>query len=267
MRLKWADIGQYVPSKVGTVTVRHCQSKPKLYITKKEDGTILAHCFHCGAGGGWSPQKRDIGYIKDRLAGIEKLGKRVAFPHDYTTDINKWDAQAYAWVRKYGITAQEVEKYGLGYSSSCGSVVLPCYDAGRLLGIQYRRVHRAADEPKYVSYGYRGGFYALFAGVRCVDSVKHTVFIVEDVLSAIKCARTGADAIAILGTSLSDAVIGRLTTYKTFILYLDNDNPQVLRNRSKIAARLGQFGTVKVVDIRTKDPKELTTEQLEDILI
>lgn len=266
MRLKWADISAYVPPRKGTITIRHCHTKPKLYITRKDDGTILAHCFHCGAGGGWKPKgTRDIGYIRDRLAGIEELTKRVVLPRDYNTDISIWPIEAYAWVRKYDITPLEVEKYGLGYSNSFSCVVIPIRNDGNLVGIQYRRIPSEQNVPKYVASTYfRGLFWHNNGGMReCVDS--DMVFVVEDVLSAIKCSRI-CDAVALLGTNLSDACLRRIKDYKTYIVFLDNDNPQVLRNRNKIVARLQQFGTVKVVDRRDRDPKEYSTEELKDIM-
>jgi hypothetical protein len=124
---------------------------------------------------------------------------------------------------------------------------------------------REEGEPKYVSLR-RGGAihnYCVFSGSGSVT--EHHVFIVEDTLSAIKCARV-ADAIAILGSSLSDAVVARIKDYETYVLYLDNDNNQVLRNRMKMAARLRNFGQVIVVRDMA-DPKERTAEELRGLLI
>ena len=267
MRLHWADIAESVPDRVGTVYAKHCANSAKLGITKKPDGTVLAHCFHCGAGGGWKPHNRDIGFIKQRLSGLDDIArsKVVALPKDYTRDVSKWEPLAYAWVSKYGITPLEVERYGLGYSACYRSIVLPGYDLGILLGVQYRRVVRSPDEPKYISLSNRRSFYNFCACVERNSANEHTVFIVEDTLSAIKCARV-ADSIAILGSSISDAVVARIKDYETFILYLDNDNPQVLRNRTKIAARLRNFGKVVVVhDIQ--DPKERSTEELNKLIL
>lgn len=266
MRLRWADIADHVPSEAKTVQVVHCTAKPRMYVTRKPDGTVLAHCFHCGAGGGWRPQTRDMGYIRDSLKGLRDMAqsKVVALPQDYTRDMKRWEPLAAAWVSKYGITQDEVERYGLGYSASCRSVVLPCYDAGSLLGVQYRRMVREESEPKYVSLRRSGSLHNFCARGGRNDDIQRTVFVVEDTLSAIKCARV-ADAVAILGSSLSDAAIARIKDYETYVLYLDNDNNQVLRNRTKIAARLRNFGKVIVVrDI--VDPKERSTEDLMELI-
>ena len=267
MRLRWADIADHVPRYPSTVYARHCREKAKLAITLKSCGTILAHCKHCGAGGGWKPRTRDMGYIRDSLKGLRDMAQSriVKLPDDYTRDLTRWEPLAAAWISKYGITQDEVERYGLGYSASYRSVVLPCYDDGRLLGVQYRRMVCAEGEPKYVSLRRGGAIHNYCAHNGSSGSVQHTVFVVEDTLSAIKCARV-ADAIAILGSSLSDAVIARIKDYETFVLYLDNDNNQVLRNRMKIATRLRNFGRVIVVrDIA--DPKARSTEELQGLLI
>src|SRR3990167_143523 len=268
MRLRWADIADHVPSSHGTVYVKHCpgQRAKGMGITRFRDGTIKAHCFRCGAKGIWESKGRDIAYILDSLKGLRDMAQSriVKLPEDYTRDLKQWEPLAAAWISKYDITQAEVERYGLGYSASYRSVVLPCYDAGRLLGVQYRRMVREENEPKYISLRRGGSIYNYCTHVVHHDTRQRHIFVVEDTLSAIKCTRV-ADAIAILGSSLSDAVVTRIKDYETFVLYLDNDNNQVLRNRTKIAARLRNFGKVVVVrDI--VDPKERSTEELRELL-
>jgi len=53
-RLSKDEFVQYAPEEPGTVHVHHCKegsNNDRLYVTRKEDGTILAYCHHCGASG------------------------------------------------------------------------------------------------------------------------------------------------------------------------------------------------------------------------
>ena len=54
---QWLNPSDYVdmaPESPGTVNIFHCKQGPgndRLYITRKEDGNIVAYCHHCGSRG------------------------------------------------------------------------------------------------------------------------------------------------------------------------------------------------------------------------
>lgn len=96
-----------------------------------------------------------------------------------------------------------------------------------------------------------------------------TLVVVEDILSAQRVAESGYDAFPLLTTSLKEVQLEYLTrVYKDGILlvWLDDDNYSVLRDRDSIKRNLQLLhSNVKVID-RLGDPKNFTIEQVQEII-
>jgi len=216
-----------------------CQPpKKKLYVKLKEDGhTVLGHCFHCGTN--------FMSRLKEKKIGrkIKVSTKRYSLPpSDLIHTVKDWPALTRLWISNSGVTEEELRLHGIGYSPSRDTIIFPVSG-----GWQERFL---SGPLKYLSYGKNDLYFHLENGLVCV--------IVEDVLSAIRIGRH-TSAHALLGVSIKDCA--PLIRYDRFVIWLDNDNAQVLAAVKKIEKRLCQWATVTVISA-VADPKKQTEEEL-----
>ena len=277
----------FAPSELGGETrVHHCKQgkdNDRLYIKRTDDGTIIAYCHHCGKRGVSKLDGiRNISTFRTNKEPI-KTGviKTLKLPVDFEKDSTKWPSKARTWPMKYGIKKEELHDNSVGYSEYFGRVVLPTFDEkGSLVQYQTRKIDGLSGtstfqrETKYDTFIKQGStsFQRLFnpkssgsSISRC--SVGSVLCIVEDSLSAIKCNRF-VDTIALNGTSLDESCILKLIKdYNSFIIFLDNDNSQVKKSQRKLKKNLELVCKGKVTIVYSdKDPKELTTKELKEIL-
>lgn len=193
----------------------------------------------------WSLRKH--GKPSEQPRDVEKQQTVVELPFDATNEI---PTRGVVWLRRYGITQQEVRKYGICYSPFYQRVILPVRNAaGRLLYWQGRYIGYDPNKPKYYNISTNrnkvwfdtGGDYK-------------TVVLVEDILSAIAIARTEqVRAIALLGSNIDDQLILKLRTEgKQVCVWLDLDK----RCESYVfSRRLDVFGIRAKTIVTTLDPK------------
>jgi len=117
--------------------------------------------------------------------------------------------------------------------------------------------------PKYISTGER---WKLFR----TDST--TVVAIEDYLSALQVVRAGFNALLLGGTRCSSDCVSALLegnaqgdSFQEVMIYLDNDNPAVRQSQRDIARTLGMYLSTRVIR-ETRDPKELTIDELREVL-
>ena len=276
----------FAPSEIGgEVHVHHCKlgkDNDRLYITRSKDNAILAYCHHCGKRGiSKLDGTRNISTFRTNKTELKSgVTKDLKFPSDFERDSSKWPVKARAWPMKYGITKEELHDNSIGYSEYHGRVVLPSFDEkGGLVQFQTRKVDGIVGtstfqrETKYDTFIKQGStsFQRLF-DPKCIGSsstirLMDTLCIVEDSLSAIKCNRY-VPSIALNGTSLDDKSILKVVKgYDNFIIFLDNDNPQVKKSQRKLKKKLELICRGKVTIIYSdKDPKELPIKELKGIL-
>ena len=97
------------------------------------------------------------------------------------------------------------------------------------------------------------------------NAASPVLFIVEDVLSAIKLSRY-YNSLALLGTNLCDDMMHGFLQFDHVIIYMDNDNPRVKKLQSVINARL-EFIVDKVTLLkRQRDPKLLSDSELQSLV-
>lgn len=292
MSADYLDKDEFVPfapsERGGETHVHHCKkgkNNDRLYIKRTDDDSIIAYCHHCGKRG---ISKLDgVRNISNFRSSKDKdlnrgVSNHLRLPTDYEKDFTKWPKEAKAWPMKYGITEDELNANHIGYSPYFARVVLPCFDEeGTLSQFQTRKIDgidttaRYQRPTKYDTYIKRGSspfnrlFRAKFTGLRSkhlyMDS---TCCLVEDALSAIKCARFVEGSIALNGTSLDTGSILTLSKhYDDFIIFLDNDNPQVKKSQTKLKRRLELVCKGKVTIVYSdKDPKELSNRKLKEVL-
>ena len=119
---------------------------------------------------------------------------------------------ALKWVLAGGLTPEDAyENYGFRWHEEARRVLIPF--EGGILG---RAVH--GERCKYRLYG-SPGLYALpIAG-----DGDRAVVVVEDILSAIAVNRAGWPSVALLGTSVTGAMVARFAA-PLVIVWTDDDN-------------------------------------------
>ena len=81
-RLEHDEFVPYAPDEPGTVHIHHCKTgnnNDRLYITRKDDDSIVAYCHHCGASGGFN-------VLGNRVIKASERNKTDAGPGDAAGD-------------------------------------------------------------------------------------------------------------------------------------------------------------------------------------
>ena len=253
----------FAPDSEGQIHINHAgcaagtDTKRRLYIRRLENGHVVAFCHHCNKSGSHGEDKfRSLEAIKKTAGSGGSAGRTVSLPSDFESDPQKWDSKARSWVYKYGITDEEIRKYGIGYSAKNGRVVLPSWEDGKLLGYQMRKIFPTDPLPKYVTYYNKKNFVW-----KDLTSTNSILVLCEDVLSAIKLHRYYG-SIALLGTNLHKDTYKYLLGFKKIIIYLDNNNAEVRLMRSKIQRNISVLVPDTSICILERDPKTLSNKEL-----
>jgi hypothetical protein len=238
-------------------------TRGRLYIKRKDDNTLLAYCHNCGEYGISSSNKtraiRDL-LIENEVAQRDGAGE-LLLPDDIERNIDYWPGQARLWPLKYGISPTEVYENNICYSPSWNRIILPVYENGKLAFWQGRAVDKGQD-PKYVSA--KSHPKVMFWAH--APKPGNCIFIVEDMLSAIKMSRF-ADAVAMLGTSPDlPCLTSRIANYKKVGVFLDPDLAGISKSH-ELHKRLGLvfMGQVRQF-IESRQPKEMSNAELERVV-
>lgn len=277
MRLNYSEFVPYAPDTPGVGRVNHvsphCRGDSKsMKIERKQDGTISAKCFRCGAYG---IDTRDVGSV-DSLkrslatdvapstgvgdggggpAAAGNKGKTLAL----IDDTARWPIKVYQWVKQYGLTNHEIRDYSIAYDTNSKRVCLPVWWEGKKIGYQLRKIYDEDVGPKYYT-NKKGGLGFMSHG----SVISNELVIVEDIISAIKVGRV-ARTVALLSTGLSTSMKTVITNYDKYYIWLDMDNSQVIRQAVKLLKTLELFGTVKLIHTPS-DPKTYDTPEIERLL-
>lgn len=204
--------------------------KRRLYIKRTGDGVLLAYCHHCGEAGVYREGKTKVS-LKTLTEQLEQAAKREGdtrislltgcplLPPDVDFNVAYWPTWARDWLMSYGITGAEQCNHNIAYSKELDRVIIPTYNLkGQLVFWQGRAAPGAA--PKYITK------QGLNKPVTIVGSrINKNIFVVEDMLSAIKIGRY-APAIPLLGTTTHlKSLVDLLNTggYQNVFIYLDPD--------------------------------------------
>lgn len=219
-------------------------------------------CHKAYGSGGSTPSYREClrvsGELKARMilnprkrnqsASTQTITKAsVHLPYDITDEL---PTSSLVWLRMFGVTQQEIQKYGLCWSPKYDRLVLPVRDEnGKLVYWQGRYFGLDKRQPKYINTRCSRGNVWFDTG----GDFQITV-LVEDILSALAVFRTGkARAIALLGSFISDNLIVKLLSEgKQVCVWLDRD-----KRCESIAftKRLNVFGVTAKTISTVKDPK------------
>ena len=301
------------PTEPGTVHKHHCKqgrNNDRMYITREEDGTILAYCHHCGRGGRHSVLgNRILQTSKDRQEtdsaqvptgdelhnaasgtdgpGHSKSdtgGRSVPVQSEFVPRGNSeantanWPAHVKKWWFEYGLTVSQAAP-----DAAC-AFYWPEEDAisyTHLGGWQYRFFGKDAplkyrSKPDIGNLG--NSFFTTYAlegpkPLLVADHNNHVpLVLVEDFRSALKLSNYCC-ALAIGSTNMSEELVAKfieeIPTESPVIVWLDNDNQQVITASSKLQGRFIALGyrTYRVTSaVCTKDPKEVSWQDIYEIL-
>lgn len=264
----WTDIREHVPMSIGEqVHVNHdncpagVDTKRRLYI-KNTSTAVLAYCHHCNGHYVKPKGKRTLAEVEEEVVSTAPTVDQD-IPPDTTFDWNEFSVDARIWLLNTHLVKSTAYLRKIGYSPSWDRLILPVVNNGNIVLWQGRKLSGAG--PKYVTHGDKS-VVAIYQSQNF--RAASTVVLTEDIVSAMRVAQdTGCDAIALLGTSLSDRVLSYLqyANYKRVLVWMDNDVPgqeakHLIRNRLEpvLAAVVDSYSL--------PEPKLQAPSQLAEIL-
>lgn len=270
-KLDPSDYMPYAPSEPGrTVRRHHCKGgkgKDKLYITRKEDGSIVAFCHHCHAGGGTSvselqgesSSQHDSGFVAGRATKVRGSSTVFAIPADCQGNTDKWGREALEWAEQY-LTSDQINDSPLSYSDKDGAIIFPFVTDTDM--VMYQARYFPVREPKYMTYWNHNTD-------RHYDpmGVSDTLVITEDWISAYKAVLAGYSAFPLAGSHLSRGSMGKLIArdYRRYVIALDNDNPAVRREQRRLEREFSMYAPTLVLKL-TKDLKCFNLPDIKDLI-
>jgi hypothetical protein len=236
-----------------------CQAEHErsLSVLRTETGVVYK-CWRasCSLRSGFIPSTPYLGYRPETIFAPRPFKEPTELLPEPIAD----------WLKtKYYLTDEEVANNGLQYAPETNRLVFPIRNGGGFdLGTQAKRlpviIPHTSVYPgnKSSNYFIAPGPYLYFPS-KVLDT--STLVLVEDPLSAIRCARLG-NAGAILGSQLSDRLVAEIRRWwrgTRVIMALDPDAyAKSLEHKQKYKLWFGTFE----VRCLSNDPKDLPHEQL-----
>lgn len=272
----------FAPERKGTVRRNHiaqsCSGESdSLRITRNEDGTISAKCFRCGATGFYSPERSyrpaESRHPRDAIA-IGGGGMGISLPQDSTSTFSEFPRQVRDWlVVRGGIRPDVSEAHGILWSDEAERLYIPVVQETSADGpIAVGYVVRRFQPKRYRTLTKdRERFWGLLRAserhseVGVSPAAQNLLIIVEDMISGLRC-REISDTMVLCGTELkSDAFATILKEgYKEAVIFLDSDNPTVVKATRTIQRKLFWMKT-RIIETG-RDPKSYNREQLEELI-
>ena len=155
----------------GTVRVNHDEcpagqdTRRRLYVTRKEDGNVIAYCHNCSNSGFHSSASRFRRNPVVRTL-VESEEKELVMPETMRDGRDYWPREMVMWLIKCGIPLHIAEDYGICYDSERHRVVIPKLNKNGLL-VQYQS-RRLVDDgsPRRSRVRSMGSFWPSLAMMR-----------------------------------------------------------------------------------------------------
>lgn len=271
--LKKEEYMDIAPASAGTTHANHencpagTDTKRRLYVTRKEDGCVVAYCHNCGCSGAnkSTSRFRNSGTRK----ALDQQPEKLVMPSQYTFDPEEFPPIMEEYLKRYHIDLTTAREYGIGYDAETGSIITTKWDQHLNL-VQFQTRKLVPDGgPKYMTYKEKGAY--THSPVIPLHSHRYegTCVIVEDMLSAICCAKQGIPAIPLFGTHCPDEVYIDIKDrgISTIIVWLDNDNDTVIKCTNNIVRKGKLLGfNMITIDYRIHEPKHYSMMALAAIL-
>lgn len=265
MKPEWLGIAKNLPCG-GKVKVHCCGNSASMLISHRENG-YSTYCFRCDEpeSHAFVPHgTRSIGEIQRHKRELQEAkGKPPHLPHDAVWTI----PVAYAWFLKFGISLVEATSRGFMWSEFFNRVVVPVYNRdGYTLDAVHMRAVRPDDKPKWLNMG-RPSPDAMYWAIGDVHRKTDFIIVVEDLISAIKLRLAGYNAVAILGSDITDTQVQRIIEETAqVIVWFDND--EAGRKGARDAIKQFQMQGIQVFQILSPDdPKTYSREEISNHFI
>lgn len=215
-----------------------------------------SYCYSCRY---YIPSPTTVTSLKSKLSAKQfqpNADTSIDFLSEQYT--HKLPDPALNWLRKYGITDDEIHRYNLCYDLEKDRLIFPVLDGIKTVGYSSRYFGSDSTHPRYITRIYRVGFYPL---IRTREN--QTWVLVEDYVSAIKVGRH-YNCIPLLGSSIPISLILKLIHLAPILrIWLDRDKAI---DAIKYAMRTRQFIPDCATIITEKDPKEYTDKEITEIV-
>lgn len=234
-----------------------CCSTDRSAIISNGDRGVSLYCFRCQRQEFEPHGERSIAEIMATRRAADALAERdiPSMPAD-AVPLTEGPKEAWRWVLRGGLTPEQAnDHWGMRWHEKTRRVLIPIHQSDRLVGLLGRAVF--GERPKYRMLG--GPADTLF---NAPHRPGEALVVVEDILSAIAVWRAGANATAVLGTSITPVQAAQIAERADRVIgWFDGDAAgdrawQKLRNRMAMHP-------VTLDRIRTEqDPKELHRSEL-----
>ncbi len=208
-----------------------------------------AYCFGCGY------HRR----APDSLANMsQKMAGKALKTSTTTLDLDgctqALPKEPLVWLRRYGITDEEIYRHGLCWNPESKQLVFPVLENERVVATCSRSFNGGA---KYLTKG-NTKHYKVFP-----KQASNVYVLVEDFVSAIKVGRH-YNCIPLLGAHVSLGLILSLVSYKPRLrIFLDPDKRlEAMKYTARALQYLKDVGTI----IADKDPKDYDDFNLKRII-
>lgn len=291
IRIPRSEFEHLAPQQPGKLRIRadhgDCSGESQNLLIERTDYGVSCWCFRCGGRGYYflDPRYRPIARHGE---GTERAFTRsesgIVLPADAqpSSEDSPFPAQVQGWLsKKGGLLSPVIAHYGFLWSNQEQALYIPVQQETSAFGPVLRGYIKRTFNPKGYKtlrtgqealWGlYRGGVGRGVQG-RGVERLteapvaSESICLVEDVVSAIRVAQTGMDALAMCGTNLPAEAASFILTegYKRAIVFLDGDNPTVQAKARTAANKLSWLPT-KIVETGS-DPKTYPKQELREML-
>lgn len=241
------DVGMAVKTKLPCRDVVKCKSSDALV-----EYPEAFHCFSCHKT--WIKKDKPK---QDMFPVAKNATTEFTLPDDYTNDIPN---EGLAWLYKYRITREDIERCQFGYSPSMNRLIMPIFfTQNYLIGYQARRLSDAGE--KYLTYKKDGYKFIRYWAKH--DNNLGLIVITEDILSAIRVSKH-FNAVALLGTGRNLDLEHLLSNYKNILVWLDPDEPGQ-QAAKQLVNELSMYTNVINV-VSGKDPKCYSDDEIKNII-
>lgn len=256
----WLTKAQALKEGVKRRDTHDCGGGRTLLVEHKETGWA-AWCHRCNDNGFVPHPAESLAEKLERMTRVREVETQVrsslSLPLPKVLDPKEWPIYARVWMYAGGFSNPAIEGHGIYYHPRTDRVVMPVYEAGRLVYWVARGFD--ADLPKYIN--------SPLAKLKAVPMYGDgpCIILTEDLLSAMRVGEV-TTAWCILGTSLHDGLINRiLKDPRPVGIWLDGDKAGE-HGSYKAAAKLRLLGR-EVFTVHTpKDPKLYSKDEIYEII-
>lgn len=292
VRIPRSEFEHLAPQQPGKLRTQHISDNcligsggSQSLLIERSDYGVSCYCFRCGGRGFYYLDRRFIpraeGHREPTDYSVTTAGG-ITLPGDCEAAAEaSLTGDARRWLIKGGLLSPVITRYGFLWSPSEEALYIPVQqeisafgpvEAGWVKRQFNPKTYRTLRKGQKALWGlYRGTPGRVVQGEGGESLVEphrasESVCLVEDVVSAIRVAETGMDALAMCGVHLPAEAASFILTegYKRAIIFLDGDNPQVKGKAREAANRLSWMPT-RIVETGL-DPKLYPLQELAKLL-